>query len=156
MAGVTFCVPPVAANAIVLWSTLSVITTWVALLAVTLSMDELPCAMVVGLAVIATVGTWEDCVAIAALPPQEASVDIAANAAPISEAVHQKPVPDFSAMPGLRAIGPLQTALVPVRFHAALAKVTKGAPAPATTSRGAASMPQPIEWVAARRLLRES
>ena len=55
------------------------ITTWVALLAVTLRVDELPCAMLVGWAAIATVGAVGGGGVAAAPLPQEvvASVTIA-------------------------------------------------------------------------------
>ena len=56
-AGVTACVPPVAANVNVVLSVLSEITTWVALLAATLRVEESPAITVLGFAVMVTVGS---------------------------------------------------------------------------------------------------
>jgi hypothetical protein len=104
--GFTLCVPPLADSGIVLLSTLSEITTWVALLAVTVSMDELPCAIVVGLAAIATVGAFGVGVGvgIAALPPQEVRVEMATRAAATSHMDRQSLADRFRVLPEKRGL----------------------------------------------------
>jgi hypothetical protein len=108
-------------------------------------MDEVPCAIVVGLAAIATVGVFGVGVGITALPPQEVRVEMAMRAAATSHVGRQPLADSFLALPEKRDLpkAVLKTAIVSVSFHEALAKITKGAPAPARTSRGVASMPQP-------------
>jgi hypothetical protein len=86
----------------VLLSTLSEITTWVALLAVTVSMDELPCAIVVGSPAIATVGVFGVDVGIAALPPQEVRVEMATRAAATSHVGRQPLADSLPALPEKR------------------------------------------------------
>jgi hypothetical protein len=75
--------------------------TWVALLAVTVSMDEVPCAIVGGLAAIATVGVFgvEVGVGIAALPPQDVRVEMATRTAATSHAVRQSLADGFPDLP---------------------------------------------------------
>ena len=79
MVGVTFCVPPATAKVNLLLSLLSEITTCVALLAVTASIEEFPWVMVAGLATTETVGAVGGGGVAAAGLPQEARVAIAPN-----------------------------------------------------------------------------
>ena len=73
----------------VLLSVVSETTTWVALLAVTESVDELPCVIALGLATIATVGVV-DCEADPlAAAPQEVRVESAPSAKNTSVAEHK-------------------------------------------------------------------
>jgi len=99
------------------------------------------------LAAIATVGVFGVGVGVrvgtAALPPQEVRVEMATRAAATSHVGRQPLADGFPALPEKRDLpmAVVKTAMVSVSFHEALAKITKGAPAPARTSRGAASMP---------------
>ena len=69
--GVTACVPPAGASVKVALSLLSEITTVVALLAVTVRLEELPAGTVPGLAVIATVGSGGGGLVCATTLPQD-------------------------------------------------------------------------------------
>jgi hypothetical protein len=78
-AGLTVCVPPAACRVYVLPS-VPVTTTWVAFVAVTVRVDELPEVIEVGLALMLTVGAGEgDTVTIAvavAFPPVPVAVAV--------------------------------------------------------------------------------
>jgi hypothetical protein len=87
--GVTFWVPPVAASVYVLMSALSDITTCVALAAVTVNVDELPCVTEVGVAVIATLGATVVGVLDEAVLPLPQEDDIAINVAHRNKADHE-------------------------------------------------------------------
>ena len=73
----------------VVLSTLSEITTCVALLAVTVSMEAGPVVTVLGLAVTFTVGAGGGGVVAFALLPQEVSVATPTNATQLSPAAHK-------------------------------------------------------------------
>ena len=89
--GVTACAPPLPGNVNVVGSTLSVITTCVALLAVTVSIAEVPVVTEFGLAVILTVGAEVAGGGVAfTMPVQEVSVATPANEMQLSVAAQRR------------------------------------------------------------------
>jgi hypothetical protein len=88
--GVTDCAPPVPGSMNVVLSTLSEITTCVALLAVTVSMEAVPVVTELGLAVTFTVGADGGGVVAFALLPQEVNAATPANATQLSPAAHKQ------------------------------------------------------------------
>jgi len=88
--GVTDCVPPVPGKLNVVLSMLSEITTCVALVAVTVSVEASPVVTVVGLAAIATVGAVGGVPGFGSPLPQEVAVKSAIDAIEISVAGHNQ------------------------------------------------------------------
>jgi len=99
--GVTAWVPPPAAKVNVVLSVLSEITTWVALLAVVLSVEAPPMLTVFGSAVMATVGAAGGGVVADVLLPHEVKIASETATPEISEASSNRRAPEIRAVQNL-------------------------------------------------------